>query len=161
MDDAVKLRAFSVQDAQWLVQKHAELYARDEGFDDTFGPLVATVVDDFLKNHDPACERGWIAQKNGDPLGSIFCVRGQEGMAKLRLFFLIPEARGFGLGQHLLDTCMGFAHDAGYPGMRLWTHESHTAACALYAQSGWRCIQSKPVHSFGQNLVEQTWEILF
>ncbi len=84
---------------------------------------------------------------------------GQEGVAKLRLFLLEPEARGRGLGQRLLDACLGFARAAGYRRLELWTHESHRAACALYARNGFRLVGSRPVRSFGQDLVEQTWEI--
>jgi GNAT superfamily N-acetyltransferase len=92
-------------------------------------------------------------------LGSIFCVQsGEPGIAKLRLFLLEPEARGRGLGQRLLDACLGFAADRGYRRMRLWTHESHRAACALYVKNGFDCVASRPVRSFGQDLVEQTWE---
>ncbi len=155
----IVLRRFEAGDADWLTERHAELYARDEGFDDTFGPLVAGILADFLAEHVPARERGWIAARGEERLGSIFCVRKDEETAKLRLFLLVPEARGLGLGRRLLDACMGFAREAGYARMVLWTHESHRAACALYARTGWRLTASEPVHSFGVDLVEQTWEV--
>lgn len=155
----VTLRAFSPDDIDWLVDQHATLYARDEGFDASFGPLVRGILDAFAANNDPTCERGWIALRGDERLGSIFCVRLDDQTAKLRLFLLVPGARGLGLGRTLLDTCMGFARDAGYRRMQLWTHESHEAACALYRATGWRLVASKPVHSFGVDLVEQSWEI--
>ena len=158
---AVHLRPFHPSDIDWLVDRHAIQYARDDGFDNSFGPLVRDILEDFAKSHDPALEQGWIAEKDGRPLGSVFCVSLTEEIAKLRLFFLVPEARGLGLGKRLLQTCMQFARDAGYSGMQLWTHESHEAACALYKASGWQLVASKPVHSFGQDLVEQSWEISF
>ncbi|WP_050930233.1 GNAT family N-acetyltransferase [Aestuariivita boseongensis] len=158
MSDAI-LRPFHPSDIDWLVERHQTLYARDEGFDDTFGPLVRSILEDFAASHDPARERGWIAEKDGVPLGSIFCVRLTDETAKLRLFLLVPEARGLGLGKRLLQTCTGFARDAGYSDMQLWTHESHEAACALYSAFGWQLVASKPVHSFGRDLVEQSWEI--
>ncbi|MFB9148898.1 GNAT family N-acetyltransferase [Roseovarius ramblicola] len=155
------IRPFRPDDAPWLVERHATLYARDEGFDATFGPLVAGILDDFTAEHDPACEAGWIAHAGDLRLGSIFCVRQSRGIAKLRLFLLVPEARGRGLGQRLLETCTGFARERGYRGMALWTHESHRAACALYSRNGWRLVGSQPVRSFGCDLVEQSWEIAF
>ena len=155
----VTLRQFRPEDAAWLVRQHAELYARDEGFDDSFGPLVASILDDFCAGHDPARERGWIAEEDGVPLGSIFCVRHSDRTAKLRLFLLTPQARGKGLGKRLLQTCMGFARTAGFDDMQLWTHESHRAACALYAAYGWILVDSKPVRSFGVDLVEQSWRV--
>ncbi|AAV95047.1 GNAT family N-acetyltransferase [Ruegeria pomeroyi] len=157
--DTPVLRLFRPDDAPWLVEQHGVHYARAEGFDDSFGPLVARILDDFIADHDPDRERGWIAEADGQRLGSIFCVRLDETTAKLRLFLLVPEARGRGLGRRLLDTCMGFARDKGYTQMQLWTHESHRAACALYAATGWQLTDSKPVHSFGVDLVEQSWKI--
>ncbi len=155
----VGLRQFRAEDAPWLVERHGTLYARDEGFDETFAPLVARILDGFVADHDPTCERGWIAEADGERLGSIFCVRLDDQTAKLRLFLLVPEARGLGLGKRLLTTCMGFAKEVGYQQMQLWTHESHKAACALYLAMGWHLVDSKPVHSFGVDLVEQSWKI--
>ena len=155
----ITLRDIAIGDAGWLIQRHAELYSEHDGFDASFEVLVTEILADFLKNHDPLYERAFIATANERRLGSIFCVNsGEPGVAKLRLFLLEPDVRGLGLGQRLLDACLGFARDAGYDHMRLWTHESHKAACALYKKNGFQCTASKPVHSFGADLVEQTWE---
>lgn len=158
MTDVI-LRPFAVADQPWLVEQHHVRYAQDEGFDETFGPLVNEILSDFLTNHDPKCEAGWIAEEQGQRLGSIFCVRLTETTAKLRVFLLVPEARGKGLGKRMLTTCMAFARSCGYKDMSLWTHESHKAACALYASHGWTCVVSKPVRSFGIDLIEQSWHI--
>jgi GNAT superfamily N-acetyltransferase len=158
MSDRI-LRPFLASDAAWLVDQHQSLYARDEGFDETFGALVADILADFVAQNDPARERGWIAMDGADRVGSIFCVSDGSRTAKLRLFLLMPNARGKGLGKRLLKTCMTFARTAGYRDMRLWTHESHRAACALYAATGWQLVDSRPVHSFGVDLVEQSWQI--
>ena len=160
MDD-ISLRRFDAADTDWLVTQHATLYARDEGFDDTFGPLVRDILDAFVAGHDPSCECGWIAEREGVRLGSVFCVRLDATTAKLRLFLLLPEARGLGLGARMLEHCMGFARSAGYAGMQLWTHESHRAACALYRRFGWTLVASQPVQSFGVDLVEQSWRYRF
>lgn len=155
----IALRKFTPDDAPWLVEQHGRLYAQDEGFDDTFGPLVADILKSFIADNDPNRECGWIATKGAQRLGSIFCVSAGERTAKLRMFLLTPQARGQGIGKQLLRACMGFARDAGYHDMQLWTHESHKAACALYAAFGWQLTNSKPVHSFGVDLVEQSWRI--
>lgn len=157
--DEIEIRRFVAEDRDWLVAAHGEHYAADEGFDDTFGPLVAQILDDFLTAHDPVRETGWIAWHGDRRLGSIFCVRLDDRVAKLRLFLLTPDARGKGLGKRLLSTCMGFARDQGYAEMKLWTHESHRAAGALYAKAGWTLTSSEPVVSFGVPLVEQHWHI--
>lgn len=158
--ETVTLRDLAIGDAGWLIQRHAELYVESDGFDATFEPLVAEILTAFMRTHDPATERAFIAVAGNERLGSIFCVQsGEPGVAKLRLFLLEPKARGLGLGQRLLDACLSFARDAGYRKMTLWTHESHRAACALYDKAGFRLTASKPVHSFGVDLVEQAWEI--
>jgi GNAT superfamily N-acetyltransferase len=160
MTDEVTLRDLEIGDAGWLVERHAVLYARDEGFDKTFEALVAEILAAYIRTRDPARERAFIAVAEGRRVGSVFCVRSDEpGVAKLRLFLIEPDWRGRGLGRRLLAACLGFAREAGYDRLRLWTHESHRAACALYARSGFRLLDSRPVRSFGQDLVEQSWEI--
>lgn len=158
MED-ILIRQFRADDTPWLVEQHGRLYQRDEGFDDTFAPLVERILMDFNASHDPSRERGWIAEREGARIGSIFCVTLDDHTAKLRLFLLLPEVRGQGLGKRMLHTCMAFARSAGYREMALWTHESHRAACALYRASGWQLTGSRNVHSFGRDLVEQSWKI--
>jgi GNAT superfamily N-acetyltransferase len=157
---AISIRPFEETDAEWVVDRHATLYAQAEGFDGTFGPLVAGIVADYVDHADPVREKAWIAEQDGARVGSIFCCHGKNReTAKLRLFLIVPEARGQGLGHRLLDTCMAFAKTAGYRRMELWTHESHRAACTLYQKFGWRLTEARPVRSFGVDLIEQAWEI--
>lgn len=151
------LRPFQAEDADWLVDRHGAIYAQEEGFDSSFPVLVRQIVDDFLASHDPAREQGWIAHCGSDRLGSIFCVTETPEVAKLRLFLLEPKARGTGLAQHMMDKCLTFARGAGYSQMRLWTHESHRAACRLYLRNGFRCVESQPTRSFGQDVTAQIW----
>lgn len=157
----VTLRRFAPTDMQWLVARHQDLYAREAGFDATFGPLVADILYSFCAGHDPACERGWMAECGKQRLGTVFCMKQDGETAQLRLFLLTPKARGRGLGKRLLRECMDFARAAGYRGMMLKTHESHSTACALYQAFGWQLHESHPVYSYGQDLVEQTWLLSF
>ncbi len=155
----VNIRRFEPSDAAWVIAQHGQHYAQEEGFDDSFGDLVTQILKDFVDGHNPARERGWIATVDGQRVGCIFCVSIGAYTAKLRLFLLTPQARGQGLGHRLLSTCMDFAREVGYSEMVLWTHESHRAACALYAANGWEMVDSTSVHSFGVDLIEQTWRI--
>ncbi|MGA1232942.1 MAG: GNAT family N-acetyltransferase [Lutimaribacter sp.] len=157
--DHVVLKDLMPGDAGWLVEQHALVYTQEEGFDASFEGLVAQIVGTFIQNHDSSCERGWIAWAGAQRVGCIFCVKDSDQVAKLRLFLTIPSARGTGLGQMLLSECMGWARARGYGAMRLWTHESHIAACVLYARNGWRCTQSQAVTAFGRPLVSQIWEV--
>ena len=156
--DSVSLRPFAEADAGWIVARHGALYAEAEGFDATFPMLVEGIVRDFLAGHDPVRERGWVAVRGDARLGSIFCTDGGNGAARLRMFFVEPEARGTGLAQRMVETCLTFARAQGYRRIWLWTHESHRAAGRLYARNGFRLTASVPVRSFGVDVVEQTWE---
>ncbi|WP_342078678.1 GNAT family N-acetyltransferase [Yoonia sp. SS1-5] len=153
------LRPFDASDADWLIAENAAHYARSDGFDDSFGVLVSEIVTDFLSDHDPSREAGWVADDDGTRLGHIFCVQHDAHTAKLRLFFVVPAARGRGVAQGLLDQCLGFARNAGYRGMTLWTHESHKAAGCIYRRNGFSRVDARPAHSFGVDLVEETWTI--
>jgi DNA-binding MarR family transcriptional regulator/ribosomal protein S18 acetylase RimI-like enzyme len=156
----IDLTPLRLGDIGWLIQAHAESYAREQGFDASFEPLVARILADFRENQDPSCEDGWIARQGDRRLGSIFCVRGPEpGLAKLRLFYLEPDARGLGLGRRMLDTCVGFAREAGYDRMTLWTHESQKAARALYRKVGFTCASARTTQSFGADVVEEIWNM--
>ncbi|KAJ55284.1 hypothetical protein ACMU_11335 [Actibacterium mucosum KCTC 23349] len=156
--EPVQFRDLAPGDAGWVLQRHAEHYCGNEGFDDSFETLVAGIIQDYLRDRDPAVERAWIAHRNDQRLGCIFCVRGPEAkQAKLRMFMVEPAARGQRLGLQLLNLCVDWARDKGFETMVLWTHESHRAACALYAQNGFVLMSSEPVRSFGLDLVEQSW----
>ncbi|WP_372839343.1 GNAT family N-acetyltransferase [Phaeovulum sp.] len=155
----IELRDLAPGDGGWVIARHGALYAAEAGFDTSFEALVAEIIADFLRNRDPVRERGWIACSNGKRIGCVFCVRISDEEAKLRLFLLEPEARGRGLGRKLLNTCCDFARAQGYRQLRLWTHESHRAACALYAASGFTKVSSRPVHNYGQDLIEMEWQI--
>ena len=156
----VELRDLLPGDAGWLIQQHGEHYAQSDGFDTSFEALVAEILADFLCNKVDGVDRAWIAARGGQRLGSIFCVKsGEPGVAKLRLFYLVPQSRGTGLGQRLLDACIAHARDTGHRKLVLWTHESHRAAGAIYAKNGFKLIASEPVHSFGVDMVQQSWEL--
>jgi len=155
------IRDLQSGDAGWIIQQHAELYAREEGFDITFEALVAEIMADFIRRRDPARDRAFIAAQGAERLGCVFCVGKDKVTAKLRLFLVVPQARGQGLGHRLIAACMDWVKAQGYGRMELWTHESHQAACALYKAHGWHLVRSEPVENFGVQLVEQSWEIEF
>ncbi len=153
--DDVRLRAARPVDANWIVDRHAVLYAISDGFDDTFREFVERVVSAYFADEDSIRERGWVAEANGGRFGSIFCdATDDPAIARLRLFFLEPQARGLGLGHLLLGECLNFARAAGYEKIVLWTHESHRAACRLYEKHGFERGRSVVVQSFGVEMTE-------
>ena len=146
-------------DLGWVVQANGELYAREYGWNTEYEALVAEIVADFAKNFDPKCEQCWIAEMDGRPVGSVFLVKKSQTVAKLRLLIVDPKARGLGIGKRLVDECTNFARLAGYKKITLWTNCILTAARGIYQKSGYKLVKYEKRHSFGHDLVFETWEL--
>jgi GNAT superfamily N-acetyltransferase len=143
----------------WIIHRHGVLYAEEYGFDESFEAMVARIVATFLENFDPRRERCWIAERDGEVVGSVLLVKDSEKTAKLRLLYVEPKARALGIGSRLVNECIGFARRAGYHKITLWTNGVLVSARRIYQAAGFRLIQEEPHHSFGQDLVGQYWEL--
>ena len=154
------LRMHQPGDMGWVVQHHGATYAREWGYNAEFEALVARIVADFLDHFDPARERCWIAEKDGENVGSVFVVRKSKTVAKLRLLLVDPGARGLGIGRRLVDECIRFARQAGYRKLTLWTQSELDAARSLYQRAGFTCVRRQPNDRFGRKgLVAETWDL--
>ena len=145
-------------DIGWVIARHGAVYAQEYGFDHRFEALVAQVAGAFLNQHDPARERAWIAHRNGIALGSVFLVRKTDDIGKLRLLLVEPSARGLGIGKRLVDDCIGFARQAGYRRLTLWTNDILLAARNIYRAAGFCLVSSAPHSDFGPPMVGEEWE---
>jgi GNAT superfamily N-acetyltransferase len=153
------LRPHRPGDMGWVVERHAALYHEQDGWGAGFEALVAEIVKTFLDNFDPERERCWIAERDGERLGSVFVVKQSATVAKLRLLLVEPQARGSGLGRRLVDECIAFAREKGYRKMVLWTHAHLAAARAIYRKTGFKKLRTEAHSTFGPRAVGEYWEL--
>ncbi|MBS0336835.1 MAG: MarR family transcriptional regulator [Proteobacteria bacterium] len=155
----ITLRQHRPGDMGWVIAAHGALYAQEFGFDATFEALVAEIAAQFIRKFDPERERCWIAELDGEPVGSVFLVQQSKSVAKLRLLIIDPKARGLGLGKRLVAECIAHARALGYRKLTLWTQSNLLAARHIYKEAGFRLAQTEPHRSFGVELVGEFWEL--
>jgi DNA-binding MarR family transcriptional regulator/GNAT superfamily N-acetyltransferase len=153
------VRGLKAGDVGWIVHRQGLLYASEYGWDQSYEALVAEILASFVKNFDPERENAWVAERGGQILGSVFLVRASESVAKLRLLYVEPAARGLGIGAHLVKLCIHYARSQGYQTLTLWTNDVLVAARRIYQAEGFRLVKEEPHHAFGKDLVGQNWDL--
>ncbi|KAL3442802.1 acyl-CoA N-acyltransferase [Aspergillus insuetus] len=176
MTSPYTLRDARPSDMPRIVQRHKDLYSTEYNYNMHFVSIVSQVTTDFIANHDPAHERCWIAERDGQFLGCIMLVKDKSTeqlsssdpsqqadptykTAKLRLLLVEPSARGLGLGRDLVTQCTRFAREAGYERIRLWTNSELVSARRLYMREGYRLVRAEEDESLGVKIVAEYWEL--
>ena len=158
-DEAVTLRPHRTGDMGWIVHRQSVLYAEEYGWDNSYEALVSEITASFIKNFKSDRERCWVAERAGIIIGSVFVVEASPDVAKLRMLYVEPAARGVGLGRRLVEECIGFTRAKGYKRLELWTNDILTAARRIYQSAGFQLVSEEAHHSFGHDLVGQTWSL--
>ncbi|MFD6071373.1 bifunctional helix-turn-helix transcriptional regulator/GNAT family N-acetyltransferase [Amycolatopsis lurida] len=157
---ALVLRPPRPGDFGWVVHRHGALYSREYGWDERFEALVARVVAEYVDRRGDPRQAGWIAELDGERVGSVFCMPAEDGTtAKLRMLLLEPAARGRGVGKRLVTECVEFARASGYRAMELWTVSLLDAARAIYRKAGFQLVSEETITGFGYELTGQTWRL--
>lgn len=153
------LRTHQVGDIGWVIRRQAMLYAQEYGWDESFEALVAEIGARFIKEFDAKKERCWIAEREGMIVGSVFLVQESDEVAKLRMLYVEPSARGLGIGRRLTEECIRFARQQGYKTLTLWTNDVLVSARKIYQAAGFQLVAEERHHSFGKDLVGQNWNL--
>jgi DNA-binding MarR family transcriptional regulator/N-acetylglutamate synthase-like GNAT family acetyltransferase len=156
----VRLRSLIPGDLGWITHRQAVLYHQEYGWDWTYEGLVAEILGRFASGFDPAREDAWVAEQADAIVGSVFLMAGEEpDVARLRLLYVEPSARGGGIGSRLVDTCIARARELGNRRLTLWTNDVLVSARRIYEAAGFKLSEQAPHHSFGHDLVGQTWTL--
>jgi len=153
------LRPLRVGEIGWIIHRQGLLYFQEYGWDRTFEALAAEIAASFVKTCDPNREQCWVAERDGAVVGCVFLVRDSDAVAKLRLLYVEPSARGLGIGRRLVDECVGFARSKGYRTLTLWTNDVLASARRIYQAAGFRLVKEESHRSFGKDLVGQYWSL--
>jgi len=156
---AYTLRPHQPGDMGWIVHRKSIIYHQEYGWDETYEVIASRITADFLENFDSQKECCWIAERDGEILGSIFLVKESDTVARLRLLYVEQKSRGMGIGSKLVKECIHFAKKATYQKVVLGTHSILLSARHIYQKAGFQLIEEKSVHRFGHNLIAETWEL--
>jgi DNA-binding MarR family transcriptional regulator/N-acetylglutamate synthase-like GNAT family acetyltransferase len=153
------MRTFRAGDVGLLAARQSILYLAEYGWGRGLEQNIAETCAAFLANYREGRDQCWIAEVAGAMAGSIMLTDEGDGLSRLRLFYVEPMARGRGIGDALVSTCLGFAREKGYREMMLWTHQVLTSARRIYAAYGFEITETEMHDDFGKPELGEIWRL--
>jgi GNAT superfamily N-acetyltransferase len=151
----VQVREAELADHGWVIERHAYLFEDEGGWGRPFIAMIARLVADYLEDPDPELEGAWVAELEGERVGSVYCVRRSDDVAQLRLLFVDSAARGHGAGAKLVGRCIEFARERGYERMMLSTVSPLESARRIYDAAGFTQTKEEPDPAFPEGTMAQ------
>lgn len=138
---------------------HGVLYTAEYGLSQIFEAYVAETLAEFGKLARPGRDRLWLAERDGELVGSIGIVGREGGAAQLRWLLVAPAARGQGLGQRLVEEALAFCRDGGCASVYLWTISILPAAARMYLAAGFRKTAEAGPSFWGREVTEERYDL--
>lgn len=158
LDDILIRTKIHPGDIGYITYLHALIYNEEYGYSEAFESYVAESLYKFLDDYNPAKERLWCAEHNGNIVGCIGIIdRGER--AQLRWFLIDPHYRKLGLGKKLLLEAIRFAKEKEYESIYLITCNDLDTAISMYQKLGFEKISEEAHIIWRDDLTELTFEM--
>lgn len=135
------------------------MYAKEYSYDQTFEAYVAGGLAEFVQSFNPNKDRIWLAETNGQIVGSIAIVGHSKVDAQLRWFLVHPDYRGLGIGKELLKDALQFCKECKYKTIFLRTTSELIEAGHLYTCFGFSKTEEKTHKIWGKRVTEERYDL--
>lgn len=155
------IRPYKKEETDYIAEAHERIYQEEYGWGEGFSKYAKQVVYDFAAAPKSDHAEMWVADVEGQPVGSIMLQETEPGVGQLRLFLLEKEYRRRGIGKALADTAMAAAETWGMAHLFLWTAEPLKDARKRYAQLGFVITDKELMTDWtldGSPIYEERWD---
>ncbi|WP_146204930.1 GNAT family N-acetyltransferase [Meridianimarinicoccus roseus] len=143
--------------AAWAARVQSDHYRKVECFDASFDAALERALAG-VTGHGAPFPSLWVAMRGDTRLGCMVCTDDGDSAARLKLVYVVPEARGQGVAELLLNRVSDHAEANGCRLLRVSSFAEHGAARAFYAARGFVCAPAGSVRAFGRTLSLEHWE---
>ncbi len=139
------------------LERAVRLFWQEQRWAGSFEAELAELFAGFLARGRLSRE-GLLVVERDDSLQGAALLLDEGEVLYLPLFFLLPPARGQGLGRHLLAQAAAFAEAAGYRRVRARSELRLQSAAGLLEAEGFSRVRDEASESYGKPLLHQVWE---